>query len=125
MNKTSQRKTPLKIEEENKLLFRLEENIPKSQQERKKYVGDIAYFFSSIFQTKLQHFIGEQLLDLSIRGRSKEQDDMIRANIYCFGLIEKWMKEKTSEHIGNVTNIRNSLDDDGKFSDTLKDKYPN
>jgi len=122
IKKKSKRKTSLK-KEEYRIKFLLEEAIPKSQQERKKYVGDIAYFYSSIFKNKLQHFIGMQLEALATEGRPVVNDQFLRSSISVFRLIDEWMEQKTNEHIGNVTTIRNSLDDDAKFKGELEDKY--
>lgn len=103
----------------------LEEAIPVAQQERKKYMADVAFFYSTIFKEKIKHFIGLQLEELAQVGRSERMDDMIRANINCFRLIDDWMKEKTSEHIGNLTEIRNSLDQDKDFINKIKEDYEN
>lgn len=119
--KTSKGKTPLKTEEK-RIAFILNESIPKAQQERKKYMGDIAFFYSSIFKSKIQHFIGMQLEALAIEGRPVLNDQFIRSSISVFRLIDEWMEERTSEHIGNVTGIRNSLEGDQTFIKNIKEK---
>lgn len=119
----SKRKTPLKNKIDENLLFILEESIPISGTERKKYMADIAFFYAAIFKSKLKHFIGLQLLELSQIGRTEAESNMIRANINCFRLIEDWMEEKTNEHLGNISEIRNSLDDNKDFINKLKEEY--
>lgn len=114
--------TPLKTEEK-KLLFILEESIPKDQTGRKKYVADIAFFYASIFKSKLQHFIGLQLEELAKIGRAEKENDLFRSNINCFRLIDTWMEKMHNEHVGNVQVIRNSLDDDKQFINKIKETY--
>ena len=109
--------------EENKLNFILEDSIPKTQTERKKFVADCAFFYSTIFKKKLEHFVGMELLELSIRGRTKEYDDMIRANINCFTQINSWMEKMYSEHLGNMNEIRNSFDEDKDIINKLNKTY--
>jgi hypothetical protein len=113
--------TKKKIDE--RLLFILEEEIPRSQTERKKYVGDVAFFYATIFKKKLEHFIGTQLEELAQIGRSEEGNNIIRANINAFRLIDDWMKLMTSEHQGNLNEIRNSFDDTGKIIKELNKTY--
>lgn len=124
MNKKSNGKTELKTEEY-RITFLLEESIPKAQQERKKYVSDIAFFYSTIFKDKLKHFIGLQLEALATEGRPVVSDQFLRSSISVFRLIDEWMQKQTNEHIGNVNNIRNSLDTDEKFINKLKKDYEN
>lgn len=119
--KKSKGKTPLKTEKY-RITFLLEEAVPESQQERKKYVADIAFFYSSIFKKKLQHFIGMQLEALATEGRPVVDDQFLRSSISVFRLIDEWMEAKTNEHIGNVTGIRNSLEGDQAFIKNIKDK---
>jgi hypothetical protein len=105
------------------ITFLLEEAIPKAQQERKKYVADCAFFYSTIFKSKLEHFIGEQLKELAYLGRDEEFYNTIRCNINCFRLIDEWFERKTNEHIGNVENIRNSFESDKDFISNIKKTY--
>jgi len=124
MIKKRKGKTPLEEKEINeRFLFMLEEAIPVAQQERKKYVSDIALFYQTIFKDKLKHFIGMQLEELAQIGRSEYGNNIIRSNINCFNLIDTWMKEKTSEHIGNVETIRNSLDVGAEIIKEMGEKY--
>ena len=88
-----------KNKEEKKLLFILEESIPFAQNERKKYVSDIALFYQTIFKSKLQHFIGLQLEELAQIGRTELGNNVIRANINCFRLVDTWMEKMTNEHV--------------------------
>lgn len=113
------------LEFKNKLVFLLEESVPKDQQERKKYVGDIAFFHGSVFRNKIQHFIGMQLEELAKIGRPEILDNIIRSNISCFRIIGEWFEEKTNEHLGNLENIRSSFQDDKEFINNIKDKYDN
>lgn len=122
MNKMSKGRTQLKTEED-RIKFLLNESIPTSQQERKKYVGDIAFFYSSIFKNKLQHFIGLQLESLATEGRPVVSDQFIRSSISVFRLIDEWMETMTNEHIGNVEGIRSSLEQDQEFIKKIKDEY--
>lgn len=122
MKTKSKGKTQLTTEKK-RIIFLLEESMPEQQQERKKYVADIAFFYSTIFKKKLQHFIGMQLEALATEGRPVVNDQFLRSSISVFRLIDEWMEKQTNEHIGNVNNIRNSLNDDNKFKEILKDKY--
>ena len=105
------------------LLFMLEEAIPKDQTGRKKYMGDIPVFYTTTFKEKLKHFIGEQLSELSQIGRSVELQNIIRANINCFNLIDEWMEKCTNEHLGNLTEMRNSFENEKEFISALKKTY--
>lgn len=109
--------------EKERILFLLEESIPEAQQERKKYMADCAFFYSTVFKKKLQHFIGMQLEALATEGRPVVSDQFLRSSISVFRLIDEWFEKMTNEHIGNVNVIRNSLDEDEKFISQLKDKY--
>lgn len=122
MNNKSHGKTELKTEEK-KLLFILEESIPVAQEERKKYVSDIAFFYSTVFKQKLKHFIGMQLEALATEGRPVVSDQFIRCSISCFRLIDEWCETMTNEHIGNMTQVRNSLDDNKIIINEFDKKY--
>lgn len=112
-----------KLEFKNKFISLMEESIPKDQNGRKKYMGDIALFYSSIFKPKIQHFITEQLEELALIGRTEELNNIIRSNINCFRLIDEWMEEKTNEHIGNIEEIRKTFDNNEDFIKNMKSTY--
>jgi len=116
---------PQTKQEENRISFLLKEAIPVSQIDRKKYVSDITFFYSTIFKKKLEHFIGEELFELSIRGRTEAHYNMIRANINSFTQINTWMEKMTNEHFGNLEEIRNSFEDNNKIINNIKNKYGN
>jgi len=132
MTKTSEETLQLnkrikELEEEvlwkDKLIFSLEDSIPKAQSNRKRYVGDIALFYQSIFKEKLKHFIGDQLEELAQIGRTELSSNIIRSNINCFRLIGDWMELKTNEHIGNVEEMRGHSDTDKDFINNMKTTY--
>jgi len=132
MTKTSEETLQLnkrikELEEEvlwkDKLIFSLEDSIPKAQSNRKRYVGDIALFYQSIFKEKLKHFIGDQLEELAQIGRTELSSNIIRSNINCFRLIGDWMELKTNEHIGNVEEMRGRSDTDKDFINNMKTTY--
>jgi len=106
-----------------KLRFILSEAIPTNQEERRKYVGDVAFFYGSIFSKKLEHFHGLQLEELSQIGRSQELSNIIRANINTLHLIDEWMQDMFNEHQGNIEGIRNALPDREEFINNIKIKY--
>ena len=106
-----------------KFRFMLNEAIPVNQEERRKYVGDVAFFYLSIFKSKLQHFHGLQLEELAQIGRSERLSDIIRANINSMRLINEWMQFCVSEHQGNLEGIRNALPDSEEFINDIKKKY--
>lgn len=114
-----------KNKEEKKLLFILEESIPFAQNERKKYVSDIALFYQTIFKSKLQHFIGLQLEELAQIGRTELGNNVIRANINCFRLVDTWMEKMTNEHVGNLESIRESFNEGEDFINKLHKKHGN
>lgn len=114
---------PKKNTEDKKLLFILKESIPFSQSERKKYVSDIALFYQSIFKKKIEHFIGLQLEELAQIGRTELGNNIIRANINCFRLIDTWMEKMTNEHVGNLESIRKSLDEGEDFINKLQKEH--
>lgn len=124
MNKGNGKTEPKnKDKDKERITFLLEESIPKAQQERKKYVSDIAFFYSTIFKEKIKHFIGMQLEALAQEGRPVVSDQFLRSSISVFRLIDEWMEKQTNEHIGNVNNIRNTLDTDKEFIKELNKKY--
>ena len=105
-------KTPVQkeIQKESKALtFILQETIPISQNERRKYCADISIFYSAIFKSKLQHLIGLQFQELAQIGRTELSTNIIRANINCFNLIDDWMQLMTNEHLGNLEEARNAF----------------
>lgn len=114
-------KKSLKIKDD--FRFMLEESIPKEQNDRKKYVSDIAGFYTIVFKKKLEHFIGLQMKELALIGRDDKLNDIIRSNINCFRLIDEWCLEKTNEHLGNLEEMRASFDDDKDFISNFKKIY--
>jgi len=108
-----------------RVYFLLEENIPEGETGRKKYVGDVAYFYSTIFKDKLAHLIGLQMEELSQVGRDVGWYSMIRSNINALRLIDEWSDKMTKEHFGNLEQMRESFDSDKDFISNLKDKYEN
>lgn len=108
-----------------KLFFMLEEAIPEGETGRKKYMSDIALFYSSVFKDKLKHFIGSQLEELAQIGRTELGTNIIRSNINCFRLIDEWMLKRTNEHIGNVEMVRQRMDENKEFISNIKNKYEN
>lgn len=126
MTKKTARETPNQQQEiDKRLLFILDEAIPVEQTERKKYVSDIAFFYASIFKEKLKHFIGLQMEELAQIGRTELGNNIIRSNISCFRLIDEWMEKMTNEHMGNIENIRSTLDNDKDFINKVKKDYEN
>jgi|GEM_PF-6873221 len=105
------------------VVFMLEEAIPKEQEARKQYMGDIALFFTSIFKDKLKHLISLQMEELSQVGRTEEINEMFRSNINCFRIIQEWMEEKTKEHLGDLETMRDSFDENEKFISNFKETY--
>lgn len=105
--------------------FMLNEAIPVSQGERKKYVSDIALFYNTVFKKKLKHFKGLQLEELAQIGRTELGSNIIRSNINCFELIGEWMETMSNEHVGNLEQMRQSFDEGNDIIKDLKDKYQN
>lgn len=126
MKKTIKGKTPIEQKEiESKLSFMLDEAIPTSQSERKRYMSDCAFFYATVFKDKLKHFIGMQLEELALIGRTEQGTNNIRAHISAFRLIDEWFKTNTSEHLGNLEEIRKNLGECEKLSDKIKKLYEN
>ena len=112
-----------RLEFKNGIIFLFEESIPENGTERKKYMGDIALFYQSVFKDKLKHFIGEQMKELALIGRSEMSTNIIRSSINCFRLIDEWMQEKTNEHIGDIEELRKHAQDDQEFINNIKETY--
>jgi len=113
------------LELKNKLVFMLDESIPKEQSERKKYVADVAFFYGSVFKKKIQEFIGSQLEELAQIGRTELGNNIIRSNINCFRLIDEWMEKMSNEHFGNLEEIRSSFKNNEEFISKIKQEYDN
>ena len=113
------------LELKNKLVFCLDDTVPKEEMERKKYVADIAFFYGSSFKKKIQHLIGQQLEELAQIGRTELGNNILRSNINCFRIIDEWMEKKSNEHFGNLETIRSSLDSDKEFINKIKETYDN
>lgn len=113
------------LEFKNQLVFVLEESIPTAQTERKKYMGEVALFYGSVFKSKIQHFISLQMEELAQIGRTELGTNMIRANINCFRLIDDWMNKCSNEHFGDLQEARNSFNENSKIINNLKEKYVN
>lgn len=103
----------------------LTEAIPMSATERRKYVSDIALFYSTIFKNKIPHFITLQQEALSQVGRSEREYDIYRSNINCFYLIDDWMQERTNEHFGDLEESRINAINGEELVDNLRTKYEN
>jgi hypothetical protein len=110
-----------KIEEQ--FTSMLNGGIPVEQEVRRKYVGDVAFFYGSVFKKKLAHFRYLQLEELSKIGRTEQLNDIIRANINVLNLIDEWMQTMYNEHQGNLEEIRDSFGDDKSFIKVIKKKY--
>lgn len=110
---------------DDKLELMLNEGIPTSAQERKKFMSDCAFFYVTIFKKKLQHFRLLQMEELSYLGREEKFYDTLRSNINCFHLIDEWMNKMTNEHVGNMEEIRNGLDKGEDIINNLREKYEN
>lgn len=123
MKKNSKGIPSLKNKTDKEFIFMLDEAIPVSQQERKKYVADITFFYATVFKDKLKHFIGLQLEELAQLGRSELGNNIIRSNINCFRLIDEWMVKIQNEHFGNIQEIRNSFTEDKGFINEIKKTY--
>lgn len=121
--KKGERKTQPTIKDKERITFLLEESIPKSQQERKKYMADCAFFYNVVFKDKLKHFIGMQLEALAQEGRPVVSDQFLRSSISVFRLIDEWFLKMESEHIGNINEIRNSLDDNKIIINKMNETY--
>ena len=106
----------------NSTSFLLEESIPPGETDRKRYVADIAFFYGSSFKVKLEHFIGMQMIELSQIGRTEKGNDIIRANVNCFRLIDEWCEKMTNEHLGNLEGLRNQFEGDD-FINKMKETY--
>lgn len=114
---------PLKNKIDKEFLFMLDEAIPVEQNQRKKYVSDIALFYGSVFKQKLKHFIGLQLQELAEIGRTELGTNIIRSNINCLRLIDEWFDERSREHFGDLENARISLDEGKLLAEELENKY--
>jgi hypothetical protein len=106
-----------------RFLIMLDEAIPVDQEGRRKYVGDIAFFYGSTFKQKLQHFRGLQLEELARYGVDERTSDFIRSNINVINLIDDWMQKMFNEHEGNLHGIRDALGSDEEFIREINKKY--
>ena len=124
MTKKSNGTTELKErkKQDEKLVFLLEESIPVESNARKKYAAEIALFYNSVFEKKLKHFIGEQLVELALVGNTELMSNILRSNINCFRLIDTWMKKMTNEHLGNLEEMRNGFTGD-ELTNKIKETY--
>lgn len=113
----------LELEKLRTVLFVLDESIPEGETLRKKYVSDIAFFYGTVFQEKLKHFIGMQMEELSQVGRSEEMYAIIRSNINCFRLIDEWCDKMTKEHFGNLEALRQQASGQDDFINKMKQEY--
>lgn len=111
------------LEIKDKLVFSLEEAIPKEMTARKKYMSDIALFYETVFKGKIQHFIGLQLEELAKIGRTELGTNIIRSNISCFRLIDDWMQERTNEHMADLQDARNRVGVPENITSDLREKY--
>lgn len=94
------------LNNKSELLFLLNDSVPVGDTLRKKYVADVALFYSSIFKDKLKHFIGLQMMELSQIGRTELSTNILRANINCFRVIDEWMQQMSNEHVAYIENER-------------------
>ncbi len=112
------------LEAPRKELFALfDDVVPKEQNGRKKYMGDVSLFYTMTFKDKLKHFIGNQLEELAMFGRTDRGSDIIRSNINCFRLIDEWMDKCTNEHLGDLEEMRSRFQDDKTFISEVKKTY--
>lgn len=111
------------LEFKNQLVFVLNDSTPEAQTERKKYMGEIALFYGSIFKSKIQHFISLQMEELAQIGRTELGTNIIRSNINCFRIIDEWMEKCSNEHFGDLQEARNSFDENSKIINNIKKTY--
>ncbi len=83
--------------------------IPKNQDDRKKYMSDVAFAYT-IMRDKLRHFIQLEKNALAEVGYPAEQYRIYRSNIYCFTVFDQWMERCTNEHLGDLQEARNRLE---------------
>ena len=102
----------------------LEDSVPQNDETaRRQYVSRVAGFYGGVFKEKLKHFIGMQLEELAMIGRSEVGIDILRSNINCFRLMNTWMLKMTNEHIGNGQEQRSALPTNAEFINKMKKKY--
>ena len=125
-NKTMREKPNQKTKKEDinsNLKITFESVIPKSQGDRKRFVADCTFFYITVFKKQLEYFRGEQLLELAKIGRTEELNNIIRANINCFNLIDTFFEKMQNEHESNLTEIRDSFRQGDEVINSLKKKY--
>lgn len=123
MIKKGEGKTQPQKEIDKKLLFTFNESIPTNITERKKFVADCTFFYVTLFKKQIQFFRGEQLLELSKIGRTEELNNVIRANINCFNLLDTFFEKMQNEHLSNMNEIRNGFDNEKDFLEKIKKEY--
>lgn len=111
------------IEARSSIKASFEDSIPKDQTGRKNYVSQIAAFYGVIFKEQLRTMVGQQLQMLSRVGLTKQEEDIFRSNINCLHLINEWCEERTNEHLGNLQNLREQLEDSSDITSEIRDKY--
>ncbi len=105
-----------------KIKYTLTESIPKAEQERKKYMSDIAAFYAIVFKKKLESMIGSQYQALALLGKTDREYDQFRMNINCF-LIEEWFEDCTNEHLGDLEEMRKAAGNNDDFISNMKETY--
>lgn len=94
-----------------------------SETERKKYVSDVTMCYVTVFKKQFPQFIFDQQQFLSIIGRSEKEYDIIRCNINVIRLFEEWMIRMTNEHLGDLEESRNKVEETEDFTSNLRETY--
>lgn len=91
--------------------------------ERKKYVSDIAAAYVAFFKNQFKEAINAQMQALSEVGRSDEEYKLYRSNINVLRLLEDWMILKTNEHLGDLEEARNRVEETKDFTSNFRETY--
>lgn len=107
----------------NTLIEFFDEHKTDNETERKKYVSDVTMSYVTVFKKQFPQFIFDQQQFLSMFGRSEKEYDIIRCNINVIRLFEEWMIRMTNEHLGDLEESRNKVEETEDFTNNLRETY--
>lgn len=104
-------------------IFLMNENIPEEQNARKNYFSDITMFYNKIFKSKISELVSAQKNALAIIGRKEEEYSFFRACINVFSLLEDWFVRSEREHLSDLEEARQAVENSEGMVDEITRKY--
>ncbi len=103
--------------------YLLNEDIPVEQNARKNYFSDITMFYTKIFKKKIAQMISAQKDALTILGKTEKEYDLFRSCVNVFSLLDDWFTQSEREHLSDLEEARQRVENSMSEVDEINRKY--